>query len=169
MADRFRTPRKEKQWGFVPGFNVDMAAFGTFLVARIAFTSKQTVLRMLGEYVITTRPTVANADRAVIAVGIGKVSSDAFGVGATAMPDPSGEPEYPWLYWASHAIASTSTDAANSSQVNGLSVRRSFDIRTMRKFSPNESLVVVVEAVDVAGSMPTDISFGAVRVLLTVH
>ncbi len=170
MADRFRTPRKEKQWGAIFGASQNLSAFGLFTtVGKIDFTSKQTVLRMIGEYVITSRPVLANADEADVTVAIGKFATDAYTLGATAMPEPNQEPEFPWLYWASHPFHSTGTEADNNAQVNGISVRHSFDIRTMRKFSPGETLGFVIQAEDVAGSPAMDIHLGTVRVLLTIH
>jgi len=162
----FRTARQTKEWNALAGSEVDMAAFGTFGAGVLSFNVSATVLRMLGEYVITARATLANADSARVTVAIGKIATDAAVLGATAFPDPEGEPGYPWLYWASHALHSVATDSANQSQASGISVRRSFDVRSMRKVKPNESLVMIIEAVDVAGTMPINFTSGLTRVLI---
>jgi len=169
MADRFRTPRKEKQWGSIPGFAINLDAFGTFVTAGLGFTSKQTVLRMLGSYCVAPRATLAAGDEATVTVGIGRVSTDAFTVGATAMPDPAGEPEYPWLYWAAHRFMFTGTDAEQQAQGIAAALRHDFDIRSMRKFSPGETLAFIVQAADVTGAPPMDIGVTQTRCLLTIH
>ncbi len=167
---RHMTARKEKQWAGIPSIEIDLSTFGTFSGVSLAFSSKQTVLRMLGEYLITSRSTLANNDQAFVGVGIGKVSTDAFNVAAAAaLPDPISEPEYPWLYWASHPFQATGTAADNGDQSLNIAHRQSFDIRSQRKFSPGESLVMVVQAVDLAGAMPLTIVLAGVRVLVTVH
>ena len=125
------------------------------------------MLRMLNEYIIVPTSAPAALDDAVIAVGFAKVSTDAFALGATAMPDPNSEPEFPWLYWASHKLFFGTTGADPSSA--GASVRHSLDVRTMRKFSPGESLAVVVQYVNNVGFPPLTFAMGPVRTLLTVH
>jgi len=167
MADRFRTPKKEKQWDAIPSFTEVMTANATFLTARVAFSSVQTVLRMIGEYIITPTSAPTALDQCVVAVGICKMSTDASTVGATAAPDPAGEAEYPWLYWASHKFYFGGTGAEPSAGPGA--VRKSFDIRSMRKFRPGESLVFVTQYVDIAGLPPMTFSAGETRILTTIH
>jgi len=135
--------------------------------ASIPFSVAATVIRMMGEYIIipTSAPTALDACK--IAVGIGRVSADAFGVGGDSLPDAAGNAEYPWLYWAEHHFGFG--DTAVSSGGAGLSVRKSFDVKSMRKFKPSENLVVVVQYVDITGTPPMTIHFGQVWVLLAVH
>ncbi len=166
MADRFRTPKMAKEWSNIPGASVDVSGFGTFVGGNLAVSVPGTVIRMLGEYTITSRATLAALDSALVAVAIGFVSTDAATVGAASMPDPNSEPEFPWLYWASHPLSSTGAGSDNSDQTNGISVRKSFDVRSMRKFKPGRSLIVVIEAIDTAGNMPITVTLGATRVLI---
>jgi len=167
MARNFGTQKKAKLWLGLPGGQTGMTADGTFIESALAFTSPQTVLRMIGEYTIVPVATPVAADAVVITVAIGKVSSDAFAVGATAVPDPGDEPGYPWLYWASHALKFPTADADPSGM--GGTVRRSFDVRTMRKFTAQESLIWVFEYADLTGAPAMTIALGETRVLTTLH
>jgi len=121
-----------------------------------------TILRMLGEYVITPTSAPTTNDEARVTVAIGVISADA--VAANAAPDPGLEPDYPWLFWASHALrfASTATDPNSA----GASVRAGFDIRSMRKMKPRETLIAVAEYEDFVGAPPLTLSWAAVRVLV---
>ena len=167
MADRFRTPRKEKLWAGVPGISAAISVAGTTVGGGFAFTSPQTVLRMLGEYTLVAAPTPTADDFCVITVALGKVSSDAATLGATAVPDPAGEPEYPWLYWAAHPMyfGAAAVDGASASN----SVRQTFDIRSMRKFKARESLLWVIEYSDLNGTPSIRMILGQTRILTTLH
>jgi len=81
MADRFRTPRKEKQWADLPAFTQALVGTSTLAIASLGFSSVQTVLRMLGEYVITPTLAPAALDEAKVTIGIGKTSTDAAALG----------------------------------------------------------------------------------------
>ena len=167
MADRFRTPRKEKQWIAIPSFIQQMTADGTFVTSSRPFTSVQTVMRMLGEYTIAPDAATVAQDMVKIAVAIGKVSTDAFTAGAASLPDPAGEAEYPWLYWAEHSFFFGST-SADPNMVSS-SLRHTFDIRSMRKFRPGESIVFVTQYVDLNGAPPIRFMGSQVRLLTTIH
>jgi len=71
------------------------ALFTGQLVAATRFT----VRRIRGTITCFLESTLAAADECRVAFGIALVSSDAAVLGATAMPDPAGEPEFPWLWW----------------------------------------------------------------------
>ena len=122
---------------------------------------------MLGEYAINPTGTIAANDEALVVFAIGKVSTDAFAAGAASLPDPAAEPEYPWLYWASHPMifGGSTLDPSTAPA----SLRHSFDVRTMRKFRPGESLVSVIQHVDVAGTPSMFLNIGHTRVLTTIH
>jgi len=166
MADRFRGPRQTKEWAVIPTGGADMTANGLTLGGALAFTEARTVLRMLGEYVVgaTGGGTIAETDNAHITVAIGVVSSDAAAAGFANLPDPFGEPEYPWLYWADHEMLFPSGgDNGTTAQA---SLRRSFDIRSMRKIKSRESLIFVLEYTDILGTPPITAANALTRVLL---
>ena len=166
MADRVRGPRMQKQWSFIPGLSILFTVGATKSGAALTFGEPATVLRMIGEYTISLAAAPTALDSLVIAVAIGVVSTDAFNVAAAAaLPDPSAEPDYPWLYWTSHPFffPTTSTDPNGDST----KLRLHFDIKSMRKMKSRESLVMVAEYANLAGSQP-DITMvvGGTRVLL---
>ncbi len=157
--------RMPKEWAGMPGIELNFTADATQLGGSIAFATPATVLRMIGEYLVS--PTdgggFVNGDRADITVAIGVVSTDAFDAAAT--PDPASEPEYPWLYWADHPVFIPDSTPAERDDVVG-SVRRTFDIRSMRKLKPRESLCWVVQYGDLTGTPPLTVGIGQTRVLL---
>ncbi len=166
MARNFG-PRKTKQWDGIGATSLSFTGNNTLNGFSLAFTEAATVLRMLGEYIVTPGAAPAIDDFAVITVALGIISTDAANLGATAMPDPSTEPEYPWLYWASHQVHYESTAVETGSAAT--SVRRSFDVRSMRKVKPRESLQWVVQYSDNNGTPPIVVGLATLRVLLAIH
>ncbi len=170
MADRrpfVRGQRMPKHWHFIPGANLAFTGNATGVGGSLALDGPWTVIRMLGEYLIhfTGGSTIVIGDKATFALGIGVVSSDAVAAGAASLPDPAGEPEYPWLFWTSHELAAIEADALQRGGELGV-IRRSFDIRSMRKLKPRESLVFVAQYVDVAGTPFIDVAIAQTRVLV---
>ncbi len=163
MANRFSGRRTDKEWGSIPGFRAFMTSNNTIAIASFPATVALTVMRMLGQYTIIPSSAPTAADAECVTVGIGVISSDAFGVGGAGLPDPAGEPGYPWLYWASHPF--DFTDASLDSGSAGATLRADFDIRSMRKMKPNQSLAFVVQNVSIAGAPPLVINAGLTRVL----
>ena len=142
-------------------FTVD--ATGLFPGSVTFSTMPGTILRMLGEYVIFPTSAPAAGDEATLTVGIGIVSTDAFNAGSGSVPEPRNDSFYPWLYWASHMLAFSGT-GTDPSQAGG-SVRKVFDIGSMRKVKPGESLVLVGEYVNITGNPPLTLAVGDTRVL----
>jgi len=163
VADRFRGPRMSKNWSGIPGFTNAFTANATVGTGGSTPGAAATVIRMLGEYVITPTPggAVSAGDAVDIGVGIAVVSSDAFTAGV--LPDPLGEPGYPWLYWTHHPFfLFDGTLAEGLSLANG---RFTFDIRSKRRMKAQETLVLIVEYGDVNGAPPMTYCGGQVRVL----
>ena len=166
MANRTfaRRQRMKKRWTRIPGTIFTMTADGHQGGASFSASEAVTVLRLLGEYIIgPTSPPVA-LDAVSIGVGIGVVSTDAATLGATALPDPEAEPDYPWLYWAVHDFyfPSTDVDAAGAQQ----SVRKVIDVKSMRKLTSRQSLSLMVDYTNVVGSPPMHMMGSPIRVLL---
>jgi len=164
---QFRYQKKEKLWvglgSSLHSFTVSAIQVGSGFL----FTSSQTVLRILGGYSIqpTTAPTAGT--RCEIGIGIGLFSSDAFALGATAMPEPISEEGFPWLFWVNHFVRYP--DAVLDPSVAGASINRSIDIRSMRKFKSNQTLGVVVQYLDSNGTPDTTVTMDGMRVLTTLH
>ena len=168
MADRTRGPRRQKIWSGIPGVTLPLTTAGTSVGGGLAFTAAETILRMLGEYVIVHTGTITAGDSCTIFVGIGVVSSDAFAdVGASAMPDPGSEPQYPWLYWGEHKFFYPSAGAPLAADGN-LLVRQRIDVKSMRKISPRQTLATVIQYSDVAGTPPMQVLFAQTRVLIAL-
>ncbi len=162
-----RGQRMPKHWHFIASAIDNFTANGAMLGGSLALDGPWTVLRMLGEYLIhfSQGGTIVVGDTATIGVGIGVVSTDAVAAGAGSMPDPNTEAEYPWLYWAQHFVVALTANPAQVQDGVGV-VRRSFDIRSMRKLKPRESLVVVLDYFDNGGAPPVTVEFATTRVLV---
>ena len=158
--------RMQKHWHFIPRSNIALTGSSTAIGGSLALDGPWTVIRMLGHFTsfFTAGGTVVAGDKAFIGIGIGVVSSDAVSAGAGSVPDPSGEPDYPWLYWTEFTLDAI---VVSPEQTGGVgSVTKDFDIRSMRKLKPRESLIVVAEYVDLSGAPLVDVSFSATRVLV---
>ncbi len=105
----------------------------------------------------------AEAASLFVTMGIALVSTDAFVLGVTAMPDPAVDTGYPWLFWKSvQLINQTAGQVADENSI-GQSYRFTVDSKAMRKFKPQQTLAVVFQTGDVT---PVDILQGFTRVLI---
>ena len=157
--------RMRKHWIGYPGIRIALTGNATFL-GSVALDPGDagTVLRMLGSYVIGPSSATVSNDAAEVAVGIGVFNLDALAVGATALPEPGAEPEFPWLYWACHAFHFAGTNSDPNSLASSL--RTSYDSKSMRKFKPGEGIVMVGEYLDVNGNPPLTFVSSVTRVLV---
>ena len=165
---RFRKTIDFKQWSSIPGLSTTLSTDQLLGGGILGFTEPATVLRMIsGGGLIMFDSTRQLADRFDFGYAIGVVSSDAAALGVTALPDPLGEPEYPWLYW--HPFSLRSEEASTeASDFLGAAVYRmpAFDSRSMRKMKPGESLVMLLDCQGAFGAPATVVSLESVRVLL---
>ena len=161
--------RKAKQWTAIGLGSAAFTGSTTTLLGSLAFTEASTVLRMIGEYMIYRTGAVVKFDSMHFGMGIGVVSSDAATVGGTAVPDPIDDPDYPWLYWAQHTLTFRGTETEPEALDGSGFVRQAFDVKSMRKLKPKESLALVVQTVDGGGAPPLSVSWGATRVLVATH
>ncbi len=171
MANRVftRGQRMSKSWSLIPAISLSLTADGTTLAGRFTPGEPATILRMIGDYSLASTAVAVSQDRCFISMGIGVISADAFEAGAGSVPDPQSEPEYPWLYWASHplhwptAVSGTAGDGDQSGQG---SLRVRFDIKSMRKMKPRESLAMIWQYADSTGTPPVRALIGTTRVLV---
>ncbi len=166
MANRGRGNRMTKGWNGIGGTRLNLTGDGTTVgngVSLAEIFGTATVMRIFGEYVITPTLAPAALDECRITLALGVFNSDAFTLGSTAMPDPGSEPQFPWVYWAEHAFYFGTTDADPTSAAS--SVRRSFDVKGMRKQKQSEALGWVVQYADITGAPPMSVSLGGVRLL----
>jgi len=165
MASRGRTV-DYKRWDSLLALRQAFATVGTrFASGSIPFTESATILRCrLTDCLVFLDNTQQAGDQMSVIFGLGIVSTDAFVAGAGSVPDPGGEPEYPWLWWGRYSLEG---DVAASSPGLGTNVVRfSADTKAMRRIRPGQSLVWIVEASAVAGAPNTIVSMGQTRVLI---
>ena len=163
-ARAFRGQRMKKHWALIgSGVPTAFTADSTNVNAgTLAFDEAWTVIRMIGEYIISPGGVLASTDEAMVGVAIGVAATDA--VTVTAIADPINEPGYPWLYYAVHAFSFRGTGQDNA--VGSQWVRRAFDIKSMRKVMPSQSLFICAQYLDQLGAPPLDIVYGVTRVLV---
>ncbi len=166
MADRHGGRRMRKEWSSLPSVTLNLTADGTFGGPIFTPGTALTIIRMLGEYAIGNTGTVVAGDEADIGVALGVVSADAAALGASSFPDVLAEPSYPWLYWAAHNFRFPAAGAPLQDQAATSNMRRSFDIRSMRKIKPRESLIWSVQYGDVAGAPPLTVALSITRILV---
>ncbi len=170
MARATTGARLQKRWEGLAATTLDITVAGTYpLSGSLAITVPTTVLRMIGEYIIAPTAVIQSQDQIFFTVGIAVISTDAATLGATAMPDPLGEPGFPWLYYMGHSLqwgAACSGTAGQGPQGAAGSLRHSFDVKTMRKIKPRETLIMIGEYTDSAGTPPISVLTGPTRVLV---
>ena len=167
MARQSNYRKLTKQWTRIQPVTVAMTADAIAVGGGRDFTEAQTVLRVVGEYDIQATAAPVQFDAAHITVALGIFSTDAFDLGQTAMPDPANEADYPWLYWASHLLR---FGAAAIQDADGAGfVRRTLDIRSMRKVKPRETLGWVFQYENGGGDPPINVGNERCRVLVGIH
>ncbi len=150
-----------KQWVAILALRLDTSSAATFSGASIAFAIPGTILRARGQ-IMAVLDTATDGDDLRIGFGLALLSTDAFALGATALPDPLGEPEYPWLWWYETQLSSTLMVAGQVSEL-AATERIMVDTKAMRKFKPGQSLGLVIQTDAVT---PADILIGQLRVLI---
>ncbi len=144
-----------------------ISVVGTSMAAGVlSFTGPGTILRCRGFVQAHFDSTAQISDTMTLTFGLGLVSTDAAVVGSSAMPDPGGNSDYPWLWWGSMRLRS---ELAAGPSAWGISAQRlEIDTKAMRRIKPEQTLVLVVEAASASGAPETVIEFGQTRVLIGV-
>ncbi len=150
-----------KAWAAISGQTTSIAAAQTTTFASLSFTFSATILRLRGWWMVSLDG-AADTDINQVVLGIGVVSTDA--VAGAALPDPSQEPEFPWVFWDTATVAAILPDAGSAQDFafNMAVTRQVIDSKAMRKVRPSQSLVAVVQTTSAA---PVDVTVGPVRVL----
>ena len=102
----------------------------------------------------------------VVTFGLGIVSTDAATLGATALPEPNGDCEYPWLWWGEIFLQAPVANAGLISGFGTYAQRLEVDSKAMRKVTNKETLLWVAETSGVVGAPAVDITFGSTRILI---
>ena len=165
MARQF-SQWKEKEWAAPAATVLTLTGDGISIGSSITFAASATVMRMLFSVKIGATAAPAALDQVQFSFGIAKVSGDAAALGSSAMPDPVGESDFPWLFWDSTVLHFAGTDPQSASPMAVFD--RSYDIRSMRKFKPREVLAWVVQYVNITGNPPITFAVGQARLLIAV-
>ena len=157
-----------KAWNSILRSEQSVSTNGTILGGGVlSFAGPATILRCRGFVQAHFDATAQVSDAISLTFGLGLVSSDAATLGATAMPDPGGNADYPWLWWGSMRLRSEL--AAGPSGGFGIAAQRlEIDTKAMRRVKPEMSLVMVVEVASASGAPETIIEFGQIRVLVGI-
>jgi len=164
--DRGRRPRRMVQWTNGPGDETSRAFVATGLVILglgiETGTQKFTITRIRGVLTFTLNTIAALANGFRFTYGIGIVSSDAFSVGVTAIPNPQDDMDWPWMY---HGFTSMLSPTGTLSDIGSAAVVRiPVDVKAMRILNLNEVVFMAVDAAEV-GSATASAQFDS-RMLL---
>ena len=123
---------------------VSVASTGATLIGSAPFDEASTVVRVRGQ--ATIQPGSFAADLNVVgAIGIGVVSSEALGVGVSAIPEPFTDADWGgWLLWRAFSFHLDVQTAAGFDLNSALQL--DLDSKAMRKVGPNESIVLIAES-----------------------
>ncbi len=164
MANGRRGARQMKHWHQSSDVVGLLTGNATVILASFDIPDPATLLRTLGSVLVApTGGTVfSSGDRASCTFGLGIVSTDAFAVGATAMPDPATE-EYDWL-WYYKTFVSFEASVDHPGAEIALTDRQEIATKAMRKIKPRHTLVLLAEYQDLNGT-PNLTVFGGFRSL----
>ncbi len=140
MANRSRGRRTDYEWTGACGDAdaIDLAVnVTTAPLVFVDFNAPFTIMRIRGIIQVQLNAAAVN-ERALIAFGIGIVTTDARAAGT--VPDPAQEPEFPWM-WYGYAAVSSLNEAAI--QPDALSAILEVDTKAMRKVKPGQSVMLV--------------------------
>ncbi len=168
MADRSFGRKQLKAWLAIPGGSRDLTSVTTTIApGNLTFTGPGTILRVRGDMWLAFSATTTALDQAEVTFGLALVSADAAVLGSTAVPDPGGDPDFPWLWWKSVSMFSTFViDGTGSDNSGQLMLRIPVDTKAMRRFKPGTALAFVAQYGDTAGTPALRWHQGSMRVLI---
>ncbi len=149
--------KSRKEWGDGPISTAvqSATAAGTTLISGAQQSLQaQTVLRIRGELTLWVEAATSIGDGfTAFTAGIGMVNDEAFLTGATAVPTPSGDPDWPgWIwYYAGSALISRSVTEVEEGGPLG-AVRIPIDSKAMRKWGLNQDVFGAVSLVAEVGT-----------------
>jgi len=164
MARRVGKKIDFKQWSSILSLSQEVSTATTFAGASLAFTDPATILRCRGYVSGQMDETKQAGDQIRLIFGLGIASTDAVAAGGGSMPDPGGEPNYPWLWWGSLELESTV--AASEEAFGSTMMKVEVDTKAMRKIEPGQSLFWVLQTAGLAGAPVTIVKMYQTRVLI---
>ncbi len=144
-----RSPRRLTAWGDGPGGTTSTQVNSSatrILGSGVALTTEDrvTLVRLRGHLVANVASATAAGDGVVGAFGIALVTSDAFAVGVSAVPDPLTEAEFQWLYYTK---VSWRVPAPSADIRDGYDRTIVIDNKAMRKWRDGMTMVGILETV----------------------
>jgi len=161
MANQRRSGRRtDYRWS---GSTFAFPAVATANLTQIIFnaTAATTLMRSRGA-VLLSLIDQAVGDQKVVGLGLIVVTEAAVAAGGSALPSPISVPEAEWV-WHQYVPLQSQTVTEDPSTGEG-TARIIIDSKAMRKMKPNESLVLVLDAADLAGSVSAMVT-GGIRAL----
>jgi len=167
----FRNQRSSRQavsWGFGPGgtgvtqvSTSSKVQLGSSLVLSTG-TLKTTIRRTRGLFTALLSSVTSAADGYQGAVGIAKVSEQSIGIGIGSVPSPLTNMD--WDGWLWHSFVSIhANEGGDRTEVFQIDI----DSKAMRKFGAEESLVGVLDVVEI-GTAALEVFFDT-RMLFGLH
>ncbi len=155
-----------KSWDGLPSAEETVSVDATRGASSLGFLVPATILRCRCR-ILLTNDSPADTEQVRIAFGLGIVSTDAAVLGATGLPDPADEPEFPWLWWDDISIQSFGGAVSPVEMTPfGEGCRELMvDTKAMRKIKPGQSLVWVSQSIRIAGTPTVAVMYGITRVL----
>ena len=124
---------------------------------------RATVIRIRGGWWALLDPAAAQ-DIVQYGIGILKATDDAVTAGVGSFPGPLSDPDADWLWVQYLMLASGDATAQDGSAINQ-AARGVIDSKAMRRFTTNDTMLFVAEAVSLGGTPPT-LGGGMARVLI---
>ena len=159
-----RTPRRLSEWALGPqDSGTELSATGDTVWntgATVALSA--TLIRIRGLFSIYLKTVSAVNSGFTGAVGIGIASTDAFTAGA--LPDPSGDATWPWIWHSFFDVRSITAAITEGGNAGSVFMRMPIDSKAMRKQNPDETLFGAVQVLQESGTVTAQF-FARTRVL----
>jgi len=172
MTRKFGTERQPVEWSNIPASNISQASDATAIGGNLTTDTRFTIRRIRGSFIVRLDGTLAAGDNIRVGIGLIKANADAITLGATAMPDPLGETDAPWLYYyqTNLTMVAAATSATWDQNTAGPGfVRVDVDSKAMRILRPREGIIWVVQVGNVTGQPPVVWDIAETRVLIGLH
>ena len=150
-----RSTRRATDWGFgVDMLNQTMSVSSKILgTTSLTVGAQVTIVRIRGLLHLTLDSGDAAGAGFAGAAGIALVNSDAFAAGAGSIPGPVGDANWDRWMWHSFFDVRSITGAASGANAVSQDQRIIIDSKSMRKWDPAETLVLMVEGVEATNAV----------------
>jgi len=119
-----------------------------------------TLIRVRGQGIVYATAIGASGAQAMIGIGLIKVTAKALAAGVASLPTPGTDSGSDWLWHSDYPIGVRGSLGADSESDGSHVTRFDIDNKAMRKFEPNEVLVMVVENVALTSTVTVQVTVG---------